>query len=179
MYAAIGLSLTAVVAVAGIMVNNIRTRPMERILIPDSSVLKTPTKAAEYLEYQTADGQLRLSYPSAWAVAETEVQTATSAAATFSTDSARVDFVIRPAKKGEKIDGLVDCGMKTTECEDVTVNGEVYRKNVQILNTGSQFIQMGAIKDGRVLIITATASPGGKQDTDAETIARILGSVAF
>jgi hypothetical protein len=166
--------------------------------LPAGRIVSTidPTEIiSRYQKFTSQEATLTLRYPEDWYITDT---TPVNGQGPFGTlyqswtlsnfpmketgeggvaeNTVKIDFVISQAKAGMQLDEAIDCGMKTTDCAEVTVNGVSYRKSTATLNTGMISVAWAAIKNGKLYQAGALIATGTQQESNKQIVEAIFAS---
>jgi hypothetical protein len=92
-------------------------------------------------------------------------------------DSVKMDFSIEQTDREVELEQIVQCGPKSLSCSIVTINGTMYKKDSQVLNSGMQVISLGTKKDNLVFRATIMIQAGAKQADNRELVDKILNNI--
>jgi hypothetical protein len=94
-------------------------------------------------------------------------------------NSAKIDIEIQTGGENLPIESLVDCGMKTTSCEKISIDNEQFIRSEQTLNTGMKAISVATFFDNKILRANALIASGAEQQEKTEIVNAIFQSINF
>lgn len=94
-------------------------------------------------------------------------------------NSVKMDFSIEENDTAGTLDDVIPCSTKSTQCTDVEINGQRYKKDEQRLNDAMNIISVGTIKDDRVYLMNAYIQTGTEQDDNVKIVQNIINNFKF
>lgn len=169
--------------------NIARQTPSTVLFSPSPTSLDGTTIPSNLSEKFTSKNAIfTFHYPFAWKITDTthtergdisgkkiQTWTLTNFTSTGSNEgipvgSTVVEFELRENTNSIDLDSVVTCNMKSISCDDVVINNQNYKRNVEVLNSGVTLIILGTIKDQTILKVTALVSQGDNQSEQVKSI---------
>lgn len=165
---------------------------------PNTKPTPTPNPDPTQKVYKSNGSDFQLTYPNEWQIVD---NTPTSQKNSYGeviqsivlsnysqneavsgglpSDAIRLELVKTKITTDISIDQLIDCGGKTISCLNTEINGTLFKKATQVLNTGNTLIQLATKKDTYIYQITGVVSFSQNAEKNLQQLEKVINSLSF
>lgn len=94
-------------------------------------------------------------------------------------NAVRIEGVISMGGSSRSLDQIIDCTGKTINCENVEINGNLFKRATHKLNTGNTLIQLASKNQDKIYQFSAVLSTGNNYQENLIMSEKVLKSISI